>query len=103
MRRSDGLWIAGRIFMGLVFLYAGYSKLMAPYENFRGAIAYYEVIPYFLTGPIALVLPWLELVFGAFIIVGYMPRVSALVLAFFSFCFLEFGSGLFLRMPATVN
>ncbi len=81
-------WLTGRIFMGTVFAYAGYTKLMEPYENFRGAIAHYEVIPYALTGPIARALPWFELFFGVFLILGYLPRISALTLAFFSLVFL---------------
>ncbi len=86
--KQYGPWLAARIFMGTVFAYAGYAKLMEPYENFRGAIAHYEVIPYVLTGPIARILPWFEIFFGVFLILGYLPRVSALALAFFSFCFL---------------
>ena len=74
--------------MGSIFAYAGYTKLMAPYENFRGAIAHYEVIPYLFVGPIARVLPWCEVLFGVFLIAGYLPRASAAALAFFSFCFL---------------
>ncbi len=81
-------WLAGRIFMGTVFAYAGYTKLMAPYENFRGAIAHYEVIPYALAGPIARVMPWFELLFGVFLILGYLPRISALALSLFSLTFL---------------
>ena len=88
MKRSYWPWLAARIFVGAIFAYAGYAKLLEPYENFRGAIANYQGIPYGLTEPIARVLPWLELFFGVSLILGYLPRVSALALALFSFCFL---------------
>ncbi len=53
-------------------------------ENFRGAIAQYEVIPYALIPVIAVVLPWLELIFGVMMILGYAPKLSSVVLG--SFC-----------------
>ena len=81
-------WILARLFLGTVFAYSGFSKLMEPVENFRGIIAQYEVIPYVFVPAIAHVFPWLELIFGIFLISGYAPRASALVLAFFSLSFL---------------
>ena len=81
-------YLAVRIFMGAVFVYAGYSKLMEPVENFRGIIAQYQVIPYVLVPAIAAVMPWMEFVFGLFLIVGYAPRLSALMIAMMSMGFL---------------
>lgn len=78
----------GRIFLGLVFAYSGYTKLMEPVENFRGAMAAYEIIPYFAISSLAYVIPWIELVFGIFVLVGYLSRISALVLAMFSASFI---------------
>jgi len=80
--------IAARFFLGGVFLYSGLVKLFEPVENFRGAIASYDVIPYEIVPWIAYVFPWLELVFGVFLILGFLPRLSALVLAFFSLSFM---------------
>ena len=81
-------WFFARIFTGFVFAYAGFSKLMEPVENFRGILAQYEVIPYILTPFIAVTLPWIEFIFGALFILGYATRLSALMLAGLSFCFL---------------
>lgn len=81
-------WLAGRIFLGGVFAYSGFSKLMEPAENFRGIIAQYEVIPYVFLPVIAAVFPWLEFLLGSFLILGYAPRWSALALSFFSLIFL---------------
>jgi len=80
--------IAGRIFLGLVFAYSGLTKLIEPVENFRGAITSYQVIPYVLVPLIAMVIPWMEFLFGAFMILGYLPRLSAFVLALMSLSFI---------------
>ena len=87
-RFLPAFWFVVRLFLGTVFAYSGFSKLMEPMENFRGIIAQYEVIPYVFVPAIALIFPWLELIFGIFLFLGYAPRVSALVLAFFSLSFL---------------
>ena len=76
-----------RMFLGLVFLYSGFTKLMEPIENFQGGMASYEIIPYAVIPLLARVIPWIEFLFGAFLIVGYLPRISALVLAAMSWSF----------------
>ncbi len=76
-----GFLIFCRMFLGLVFAYSGFTKLMEPVENFQGGMAAYEIIPYAVIPFLAHVIPWIEFLFGAFVIVGYLPRVSVLVLA----------------------
>ncbi len=88
MKLKDILWVAARVFIGFVFAYAGYSKLTAPWENFRGAIASYEVIPYALVPLIARIMPWFELGAGVFMILGYAPKASAILTAMMSLGFL---------------
>jgi uncharacterized membrane protein YphA (DoxX/SURF4 family) len=82
------LLILFRILTGIIFAYAGFSKLIEPYENFRGMINHYEVIPYAWSSPVALILPWFEFVFGIFMILGYFPKMTSLVLAGLSLSFL---------------
>ncbi len=77
----------GRLFLGLIFAYSGFIKLMEPVENFQGGMAAYEIIPYVVIPFLARVIPWIEFLFGAFLILGYLPRVSALVLAAMSWSF----------------
>ena len=81
-----GFW--GRLFIGVIFAYAGFSKLTEPVENFRGMIAEYQVIPYHWVPAVAHVLPWLEFVGGVFLILGYAIPFSSLVLVFLSLGFL---------------
>lgn len=77
MKRDQIFWAAARVFIGFVFAYAGFSKLIEPIENFRGAIVEYDVFPYAWVNVIAHVTPWMELIFGAFLCLGYAPRWSA--------------------------
>ena len=60
---------------------------MEPVENFQGGMAAYEVIPYAVIPFLARVIPWIEFIFGVFLITGYLPRLSALVLAGMSWSF----------------
>lgn len=81
-------WFAARLFLGFFFAYAGFSKLMEPLENFRGIVAQYEIIPSFLVPWIAHILPWMEFLFGVFLIVGWLTRPSALTLSLLSLGFI---------------
>ena len=85
--KSYKILFLGRIFLGLVFAYSGFTKLLEPVENFQGGMAAYEVIPYGVIPFLAHVIRWIEFFFGAFLILGYLPRLSALVLAGMSLSF----------------
>ncbi len=87
-KTSNGFfWFFVRLWIGAVFTYAGWTKLISPVEEFRGLIAQYEIIPYAVVPAIAQVLPWVECIFGIFLITGYMIRPSAVVLSFCSIAF----------------
>lgn len=77
----------GRLFIGLVFAYSGFTKLMEPVENFRAGMAAYEIIPYAVVPFLSYVIPWIEFIFGCFMISGYQTRLSALILAGMSWSF----------------
>ncbi len=80
--------LVARVFLGMVFAYAGYSKLMEPVENFRGILAQYQIIPYALVPYLAMTFPWIELIAGVCLVLGYAPRAVALILALMSLGFL---------------
>jgi uncharacterized membrane protein YphA (DoxX/SURF4 family) len=86
-KQKETLWLSARIFIGIIFTYSGYSKLVEPIENFRGIISQYEVIPYGMVPLISLIAPWLEFIFGAFMLLGYAVRLSAFVLGSLSLGF----------------
>lgn len=85
--KSYKILFLGRVFIGIVFAYSGFFKLLEPIENFRGAMAAYDVIPSMMIPILAQVIPWLEFVFGVFLVIGYIPRISAGVLAALSWSF----------------
>lgn len=97
MRRT--LLLAGRLALGIVFLYAAYSKLHPPIHPtpplsvslslFAMQIDSYQLLPAWAVTPLAHTLPFLELALGVLLLLGYQLRfvagaTSALLLVFFS-------------------
>jgi uncharacterized membrane protein YphA (DoxX/SURF4 family) len=68
---------AGRILLGLVFVYAAYTKLRQSYLLFAMAIDAYKLIPEDAAVAVARVLPWVELGVGIALIAGILLRVTA--------------------------
>lgn len=89
------LLIAGRVLLGLIFIYAAYAKLHFNgswhlrdyYFLFAMGIDSYKMLPLSVVEWMAKVLPWLELGLGAMLIIGAGVRwaglaVSALLVVF---------------------
>ena len=77
-----------RIFIGAVFIYAGWGRLMAPVENFMAVIEGYQFLKPPFVSWVAYVFPWLELIFGTFIALGFLTRTSAVSLIVFAISFI---------------
>lgn len=91
-----------RIFLGGVFFYSGFSKLIDPVENFSAVITSYQVLPAGWVWPVAFFLPWLELIFGTFLVLGFLTRASAAFLAALSGTFIVLLSrSMILKLPIT--
>ena len=86
--KSVLFWFLARIFVGLIFAYAGLAKLLEPPANFEMTLLKYGVFPPFFIPWMARSLPWLEWILGSFMILGYAPRPMAAALAAFSLLFL---------------
>ncbi len=75
-----------RLIIGGLFLYAGVTKIGHPYE-FAAAVQAYQLLPQFLVGLAAVVIPWLETVCALALLFGYKPRSALftfmLLLVFF--------------------
>ncbi len=74
------LFTAGRILLGGVFIWASWDKILDP-AAFARAVANYQIVPSTIGNPVALILPWVELVCGACLILNRWTRGSALVTA----------------------
>jgi|UniRef100_A0A7V6A444 ribA/ribD-fused uncharacterized protein len=69
-------WLAGMfgLVLGGAFLYAGVQKRLEPYE-FAEAIQAYDLLPQFLVGLTAAILPWVEIASGFFLALGYLAEI----------------------------
>jgi uncharacterized membrane protein YphA (DoxX/SURF4 family) len=76
----DNHWIelAARWILGATFVYASYSKILAP-ADFAKIIYGYDLFPAVLINLIAIIIPFLELVAGLALIIGVYPRSAALI------------------------
>ena len=68
-----------RIYLGWVFLYACYYKILDPGE-FALSIASYQLLPLALVNIFALILAWVELFAGLGLILGFRPRENSLII-----------------------
>jgi uncharacterized membrane protein YphA (DoxX/SURF4 family) len=68
-----------RVYVGGVFIYASMYKINYPGE-FAETIASYQLLPYWAINMTALVMPWLELVSGALLILGVRTKSAAAVI-----------------------
>lgn len=93
------LLFVGRVVLGGVLIYAGYTKLELPWITFAAQIESYKVI----TGEpviwVAKTLPWFEVVLGAALLLGIGVRwfaglASALLLFFFVLVVRSYALGL---------
>ena len=76
---SEYLSFALRVYLGYFFIYASLSKIPHP-AQFADAISDYRLIPYMFLNLGAVILPWIELVTGIFLIIGFKSRTSIIVI-----------------------
>ncbi|MCJ8501342.1 MauE/DoxX family redox-associated membrane protein [Desulfatitalea alkaliphila] len=67
-----------RFFLGLLWIYASYDKILNP-EAFAYAVYNYQVLPDGGINLTALVLPWVELLMGICLLVGFWLPGAALL------------------------
>lgn len=72
------LTLAVRLLVGGTLIFSGVTKL-TEHSEFVTIVNSYDLLPEVLGTKYAMVLPWLEFIFGAYLILGIQIRLSALV------------------------
>lgn len=76
-RVAPGVGLVLRLLLGGVMLWAGLAKVGEP-ALFAQTVRAYDILPVALIHPFAVVMPWMEIVAGAFLVLGLWVRGSAL-------------------------
>ncbi|MBN2266049.1 MAG: DoxX family membrane protein [Candidatus Aminicenantes bacterium] len=79
MVRNKTLLLVFRVVLGGLFVYAGVVKIADPLD-FAQDIRNYRLVGQALSFVAALVLPWLEILAGAFLVLGVWKRGAVLVI-----------------------
>jgi len=74
------LTIIFRLISGSLFIYAAIDKIIDPF-GFAADIRNYELIPALFSNLPAILIPWIELYCGLFLVIGLFSRSSALIIA----------------------
>jgi len=87
-----------RVIVGFVFLYAGILKISDP-SGFSDAINNYDLLPLIFVNFFAIILPWIELVAGLFLLFGISVKensfiISVLLIVFILAIVISIGRGL---------
>ena len=69
-----------RLILGGIFIYASLDKIAHP-EQFAKIVYNYKILPHSLINIFAIILPWLELICGVFLIVGIFVQSSSAILS----------------------
>lgn len=69
-----------RFILGGLFIYAGIHKVADPH-GFARIVYNYQLLPDTLVTTLAVVMPWVEIMAGLFLVAGIFKRTSAVVLS----------------------
>ncbi len=97
-KRDPFLYHLARLILGFIFLSACYDKIAHP-QAFAEVVSSYQVLPERLIHPVAIALPWVELVLGLSLILniflqGATVLSNLLLLSFFLMLLFNLARGL---------
>jgi putative oxidoreductase len=78
---KNEVYFVARLILGGAFLYAGLLKIVSSNE-FARIVLNYGILPENVAVYFAFILPWVELMLGVFLIIGFQVRKTALALSF---------------------
>ena len=79
--------VPARIYIGVVFILASLYKIYEPYA-FGLSVATYQIAPLSLINIFTLMLPWMELIVGITLVLGFWTRESAFLISAMMIMFL---------------
>lgn len=74
------LVLIARIVIALMFIIVGVGKIAHP-EEFAREISNYQLLPILFINPLAIILPWLEVITGMMILFGIQIRANAFIVS----------------------
>ncbi|MFB3879657.1 MAG: MauE/DoxX family redox-associated membrane protein [Armatimonadota bacterium] len=85
-----------RLLIGGIFIYTALPKVLRP-DDFARLVSGYRLLDPGLVALAGVTMPWIELIAGAFLVIGIIPRSSALVAAGLLIAFMVAGALALLR------
>ena len=83
--RSLNLPLIFRVILGIMFIYASYDKILDP-AGFSKNIHNFHITPTAVENLAALIIPWLELIIGVFLIFGlFLEGTTSIVMVLLIF------------------
>jgi uncharacterized membrane protein YphA (DoxX/SURF4 family) len=67
-----------RLFLGGIFVYAGIVKIVDPH-GFALALYNYKLLPGWMVNPVAIILPWVEVITGGSLLLGFWVQGGGLI------------------------
>jgi uncharacterized membrane protein YphA (DoxX/SURF4 family) len=83
--RSLNLPLIFRVILGIIFIYASYDKILDP-SSFSKNIHNFHITPIAVENLAALIIPWLELIIGVFLIFGlFLEGTTSIIITLLIF------------------
>ncbi|MBI5215798.1 MAG: DoxX family membrane protein [Ignavibacteriae bacterium] len=86
LENTDTIFLS-RTILGLVFVIASVDKIAMP-ELFASNVHAYGLVPFSLVNIFALIIPWVELLCGLYLLGGFRVRASAALLSVLNLVFI---------------